>query len=1142
MLACFSVPVVYTQEHYPCRTFSVAFSVEQQKRSTPPFFLWTCAFLPEPGEEGATPLMTVPAAISSALTLALFGPMQVLVQGEPLPRLRSRQSLWLLALLTLRHPRPVEREWLAGTLWPDSEQSQAFRNLRVALSELRSALGAERRRLQSPNRHTLSLDLTGAEVDVRTFDAAILSGERSALEQAVALYRGPLLEGCLEEWIGPEREVREHQCLRALQQLVESALTGEDYDTAIGYCQRAARMDPLSDAAWRGWMEALSRSGDRNAALQVYRQFRDLLHKDDPTATPDEQTNALYRRLREEARQQSSALTGQAPIAARPTVTGYLPHPLTDLVGREAECIEVSACLRRSRLVTLTGVGGIGKTRLAREVTSEVVGEYKDGVWLVGLDSLTEGHLVVQQLASVLGLREEQGRTLLLGVTEHLRPKRLLLVLDNCEHLLEASAQVAAHLLRECAEVRILATSREALGITGETVWSVPALAVPDTEHLPQGQATLLRVLMGYESVQLFVERAQAVQKTFNLSASNARAVAQVCQQLEGIPLAIELAAARVRVLSVGQIAARLEDHLGLLTGGNRAGQSRQQTLRATLDWSYALLSGAERSLLRGLSVFAGGCILEAAEQVCGGAGEEAGQVLDLLTSLVDKSLVVFEEREAEEGRYRLLEMVRQYAAEGLQESGETEPIRIRHRNWFLALAEAAEPQLRGAEQADWLRRLDREHANLRAALAFSEMGAQRAQEGLRLASALFRFWQQRGDFSEGREALDRALTREGGQEATAERAKALNACGLLAYRQGDYASASALSEESLKLHRALGNKTGIANALTNLGNVAHDQGNLEAAQTLYMESLGLQRELADTVGIAASISNLGSVAYFQGDYETARRHFEESLAIRQEIGDRWGIALSLNNLGIVARQQSDYETARRHFEESLAIRRELGDKAGIASSLRDLGSVVYFQGDYETARRQFEESLLIRQEIGDQEGIAASLGNLGQVILDQGDAVAARAYLEEALFLNREIGKRVWEANNLGNLGRVACIQADYASAHSLYEQSLAIRQEMGDQEGIASLLEAFAGLVGRQGQCERAVRLLGTAGALCKTLGRTPPAGDATEYKRTVATARAALSEEVFVAAWEEGQARTLEQSVAYALEEHGARVGSL
>ena len=472
--------------------------------------------------------MATPETADASFRLRLFGPMQALVDGNALPPMRSRKGLWLLALLTMRHDRPVEREWLAGTLWPDVEQSQAFANLRPILSELRNGLGSQKERLQSPDRHTLRLDLTGADVDLIAFDAAIAAKKLPELEKAIALYQGPLLEGCAEEWVFQERASREQNCLQALQQLGDAALTAREYVKAIHYYQKAAVMDPLLEAARRGWMEALAQNGDRNAALQVYREFAALL-RNDLHAAPDEQTSALYARLRAEARQGSTQPVVTAQPMPAPSVTGYLPHALTDLVGREDERMEVATRLRRSRLVTLTGMGGIGKTRLALEVAREVVSEYADGVWLIALDALVEGKQVLPQIASVLGVKEEAQRDLMQSLDERLQNKRLLLALDNCEHLLQASAQAIGHLLRECEGVRVLATSREALGITGETVWAVPCLAVPDPAHLPQGQATLLRVLMGYESVQLFVERAQSIQKTFALTAENARMVADVC-------------------------------------------------------------------------------------------------------------------------------------------------------------------------------------------------------------------------------------------------------------------------------------------------------------------------------------------------------------------------------------------------------------------------------------------------------------------------------------------------------------------------------------------------------------------------------------------------------------------------------------
>ena len=1051
----------------------------------------------------------------ASLSITLFGPLHVRVDGLPLPPFRSRKHLWVLALLTLRHNRPVEREWLAGTLWPDVDQSSGFANLRPVLSELRRALAAQGNRLQSPDRLTLLLDLTDAEVDLLQFDAAIKSGKLSSLQQAVALYRGPLLEGCNEEWVPQEREAREQALLQALQKLGDASLANGEYDAASGYYQQAVRIDPWQEKARRGWMEALSRNGDTNSALQVYREFITFL-KDDPKAVPDEQTSALYHRLRSEMRQKVStqaALTTE-PIAV-PVVKGYLPHPLTDLVGREDECMEVALLLRRARLVTLTGMGGIGKTRLALEVAREVVREYSDGVWLVALESLSDGRLVIQQIASVLGLQEERSRTPLESVTEHLRQKRLLLVLDNCEHLLEASAQVAAHLLHECREVRLLATSREAFGITGETVWAVPALTAPDPAHLPQARATLLLVLMGYEIEQLFVEREQAEQKSFLLTQSNAQTVAQVCRQLEGIPLAIELAAARVRAMSVEQIASRLEDYLGVLTGGSRTARSRLQTLRATLDWSYALLSEPERCVLRRLSVFAGGCTLDAAQAVCGDDGETGGReeretgrsealrttnyelktknCLDLLTSLVDKSLVVFEDRAAADGRYRLLEMVRQYAAEGLQASGEAERIKTRHLDWFLGLAAAAEPQLTGAEQTIWLERLETEHDNLRAALAWSEPGVHEAEQCLRLASALWKFWETHGHYSEGRARLSEALGRDSAGTRTKSRVRALIGAGVLASRQGDYGAAKDQYEEGLEISRESGDKWGVANSLRNLGTLNYYQGNYGAARDMYEQGLMISRELGDKSGISLSLNNLGLLDYYQGNYGAARDLYEQSLAIIRELGNKGVVAYTLLNLGNVLSHLGNYESARDLYEQSLAIQQELGDRRGIAYSLHGLGFAAFSQGDYGVARDLYEQSLAIQQELGDKLGVAYALSNLGNVVYDQGE----------------------------------------YASAATIYRESLELKRDLGDRT-IAFTLEGMAKLRMAAKEPLYAARLWGIAERLREENSYPMEQTSRPEYELQVAAAHAAVGNPAaFDAAWAEGRAMTLEHAISYALE---------
>ena len=566
----------------------------------------------------------------------------------------------------------------------------------------------------------------------------------------------------------------------------------------------------------------------------------------------------------------------------------------------------------------------------------------------------------------------------------------------------------------------------------------------------------------------------------------------RICFQLEGIPLAVELAAARVRALTVEQIAARLNARLGLLTVGNRAAQSRQQTLRATLDWSYTLLTEAERVLLARLSVFAGGWTLEAAEQVGSGKGVEDGHLLNLLTGLVDKSLVTFEETEANVGgRYRLLEMVRQYAAEKLQANGEEERVRARHRDWFLLLAEEAARHLQGSGQAQWLQRLDREYDNLRAALAWSETNRQEAETELRLGSALWRFWYVRGMNSEGLRYLRSALDREDAQEKTLARAQALNGAGALAYDQGDYGAARALCEESL--------------------------------------SIGRQGE--DTLIIAGALCYLGNIALAVGEVGSALTLYQESLALRRELDDRAGIALMLSNLGIVLRQQGDYAAARNCFEESLSIARSLEDRIGMARALLNMGNVAWNQGDSVLERACIEESLNLFRELGDKQGIARSLGNLGTALNSTGEWEAARACISESLTLFQELGDRRGIAQALGNLGDIAHNQSDYASARALYTQRLSLLQRPEDRPSVAESLEGLAVVLLAQAEPRKAAQLWGAAEMLRQTLGFPLPDNKRKAHGEYLAQARSTLGEVVFTAAWEEGSALSWEQAAAFA-----------
>jgi predicted ATPase/class 3 adenylate cyclase len=671
------------------------------------------------------------------------------------------------------------------------------------------------------------------------------------------------------------------------------------------------------------------------------------------------------------------------PIRSLSTHPNNLPRQLSSFIGREAAIAEVESLLGGNRLLTLTGTGGCGKTRLGLQVAADVLERFPDGAWFVELASLSDPGLVPQAAAMALGLAEERDRPITRTLVEYLKGKDLLLLLDNCEHVLASCARLVAALVGECQGVTVLATSREALGIAGEQACHVRSLSVP-----APGQAVAALDLSRFESVQLFVDRARLVRPEFELGPHNASALASLCRHLDGIPLAIELAAARVRSLSVEEIDGRLDQRFRLLTGGSRTALPRQQTLRSLIDWSYDLLREPERLLLQRLAVFAGGWTITAATDVCAGDAVTDDEILDLLTSLCDKSLAVVETVE-QHSRYRMLESVRQYARDRLAESGDAASVRKRHRDHFLALAEATQAKLVGAEQAVWLRRLEEEHENLRASLDGS-LPAGEAGEGLRFCGALYRFWLTRGYLSEGRQWCTRMLGKPAARPPTRERATALNAAGNLAYYQGDYDAARALHEESLAIMRDVGDREGVAGALNGLGNIALDHGDYVAARALYEECLALKRELSDRRGIATALNNLGNVACEQCDFASARTLFEECLAIMRELGNRGGVADLLHNLGSVALHQGDCGAAQALHEQSLAIVRELGDQGGIANSLETLGTVAHEQGDYETAGRLHAESLTIRRTLGERRNIAYSLEGVAEVAAVLGDPLRA--------------------------------------------------------------------------------------------------------------------------------------------------------
>jgi predicted ATPase/DNA-binding CsgD family transcriptional regulator len=644
-----------------------------------------------------------------------------------------------------------------------------------------------------------------------------------------------------------------------------------------------------------------------------------------------------------------------------------LPALRAGFVGRERELVEARKVLSVTRHLTFTGAGGSGKTRLAVELARGLIGLYPDGVWLVELAGLSEPDLVVQTLASTLEVREQPGLPLLDAIIGALRDKEILLVVDNCEHLIDAAARLVEALLRSCPRLVVLATSREPLGTSGEAVWQVGPLSVPDAS----GGSTA-EDLMRYEAVRLFVERARSALPGFELTGENAGAVARVCRKLEGIPLAIELATARMGPLAVEQVAQRLEDSLDVLSSAGQGAAPRQQTLRATLDWSHKLLSEAEQTLFKRLSVFAGGWTLEAAETVGSGGGVEESDVLDLLGELVDKSLVVAGASTGSAVRYRMLEPIRQYAREKLEQGEDVDEVKTVHVAYFLQLAEEAEPELDGPQQRLWVERLEGEHDNLRETLSWA-LESEESELALRLGAALWRFWFARRYHSEGTKWLDQILACTD-STASPTRVKVIEGTGLLAQRQGDVQRAEVIYQEMLELSLALGDKGNAATALNSLGTLAVTRGDNERARALLEENLAVLRELHDEPNAATTLKRyhalnlLGILAINEeGDLVRGAALWEESLTLAREAGDIIEVGSTLTNLGYAALLQRDNERAATFSQEALAVARDLGSAGGeiIPEALINLGLAARAQGSYERAKISFEDALLMSQQAG---------------------------------------------------------------------------------------------------------------------------------------------------------------------------------